>query len=108
MNLLFTLFSIRLPKIFYGSRTHKQIEQVIREFRKTAYKDKPFVYHFSSIKSLILFFHSLFLTTICTCRMTILSSREHTCIQDAVKGVSKTQLCNDLLDPIKVRKLINN
>ncbi|XP_008203910.1 Fanconi anemia group J protein homolog isoform X2 [Nasonia vitripennis] len=64
----------KIPKIYYGSRTHKQIEQVIREFRKTAYAHK---------------------------NMTILSSREHTCIQSPVKGISKTQLCNNLLDPAK-------
>ncbi|XP_011336322.1 Fanconi anemia group J protein homolog isoform X2 [Ooceraea biroi] len=30
----------RMPKIFYGTRTHKQIEQVVRELKKTAYRDK--------------------------------------------------------------------
>ncbi|XP_012289196.1 Fanconi anemia group J protein homolog isoform X2 [Orussus abietinus] len=62
----------RVPKIYYGSRTHKQIEQVIRELRKTVYKDK---------------------------RMTILSSREHTCLQESKR--SKTELCNELLDPLQ-------
>ncbi|KAJ8679104.1 hypothetical protein QAD02_014891, partial [Eretmocerus hayati] len=66
--------NFKKPRIFYGSRTHKQIEQVIREFRKTAYADTP---------------------------MTILSSREHTCIQPPVKGKTKTQLCHDLLNPIE-------
>ncbi|XP_058805941.1 Fanconi anemia group J protein homolog [Phymastichus coffea] len=66
--------SMQVPKIYYGSRTHKQIEQVIREFKKTAYSDKP---------------------------MTILSSREHTCIQNCPQGKSKTQLCNDLHDVTK-------
>ncbi|XP_076294885.1 Fanconi anemia group J protein homolog [Lasioglossum baleicum] len=59
----------KLSKIYYGTRTHKQIEQVIRELRKTTYKHK---------------------------RMTILSSREHTCIQESKKN--KTELCNELLD----------
>ncbi|XP_011503103.1 PREDICTED: Fanconi anemia group J protein homolog [Ceratosolen solmsi marchali] len=63
---------LRIPRIFYSSRTHKQIEQVIREFKKTAYAHIP---------------------------MTVLSSREHSCIQSFSKGISKTQLCNDLLDP---------
>ena len=27
----------RLPKIYYTTRTHKQIANVIREFKKTAY-----------------------------------------------------------------------
>lgn len=39
--------------------------------------------------------------------MTILSSREHTCLQKAEKGVSKTQLCNNLLDPAKVSRMMN-
>ncbi|XP_014204113.1 Fanconi anemia group J protein homolog isoform X2 [Copidosoma floridanum] len=64
------------PKIFYGTRTHKQIEQVIRELKKTAYSNVG---------------------------MTILSSREHTCIQPKENGVSLTQLCNNLLDP-KLKK----
>ncbi|KAL7300542.1 hypothetical protein TKK_0006539 [Trichogramma kaykai] len=67
----------RVPKIYYGSRTHKQIEQVIREFKKTCYHDK---------------------------RMTILSSREHTCIHHKVEGLSKTALCNELRDPLKNKK----
>ena len=33
-------------------------------------------------------------------RMAILSSREHTCIQQSTKN--KTELCNELLDPMKV------
>ncbi|XP_011143654.1 Fanconi anemia group J protein homolog [Harpegnathos saltator] len=65
----------RLPRIFYGTRTHRQVEQVVRELKKTAYKDK---------------------------RMTILSSREHTCIQDTNRN--KTELCNELLDPKKLTK----
>lgn len=39
--------------------------------------------------------------------MTILSSRELTCIQgERGKGVNKTQLCNDLRDPRKVCLLL--
>lgn len=64
----------KVPKIYYGSRTHKQIEQVIKELKKTAYSHKP---------------------------MTILSSREHSCIQQTTGKKSKTQLCNELLDPLK-------
>ena len=62
----------KIPKIYYGTRTHKQIEQVIRELRTTSYQHK---------------------------KMTILSSREHTCIQDSTRN--KTELCKDLLDPVK-------
>ncbi|XP_017789899.1 PREDICTED: Fanconi anemia group J protein-like [Habropoda laboriosa] len=63
---------LKIPKIYYGTRTHKQIEQVVRELKKTCYKHK---------------------------KMTILSSREHTCIQESTRN--KTDLCNDLLDPTK-------
>ncbi|XP_046738702.1 Fanconi anemia group J protein homolog [Diprion similis] len=62
----------KVPKIYYGSRTHKQIEQVIRELKKTAYAYK---------------------------KMTILSSREFTCIQGGDQN--KTELCTKLLDPTK-------
>ncbi|XP_043286504.1 Fanconi anemia group J protein homolog [Venturia canescens] len=62
----------KVPTIYYGSRTHKQIEQVVKELRKTSYATK---------------------------KMTILSSREHTCIQESDRD--KTSLCNDLLDPKK-------
>ncbi|XP_076761433.1 Fanconi anemia group J protein homolog [Xylocopa sonorina] len=64
-----------VPKIYYGTRTHRQIEQVVRELRKTDYKQK---------------------------KMAILSSREHTCIQETTKN--KTDLCNDLLDPTKHKR----
>ncbi|XP_050457953.1 Fanconi anemia group J protein-like isoform X2 [Cataglyphis hispanica] len=65
----------KMPKIYYGTRTHKQIEQVVKEFKRTVYKDK---------------------------RMTILSSRKHTCIQNSNRN--KDELCNELLDPLKLDK----
>lgn len=65
---------LKIPKIFYCTRTHKQIEQVVRELKKTSYKHK---------------------------KMTILSSREHTCIQESTKN--KTELCNELLDTTKFK-----
>ncbi|XP_021939262.1 Fanconi anemia group J protein homolog isoform X2 [Zootermopsis nevadensis] len=67
----------RAPKIFYCSRTHQQIKQVVRELRKSVYKDV---------------------------KMTILSSREHTCIQIPWSGhkfKNKTEMCHTLLDPIE-------
>ncbi|XP_018396532.1 PREDICTED: Fanconi anemia group J protein homolog [Cyphomyrmex costatus] len=67
--------SRKVPKIFYGSRTHGQLQQVVREFKKTAYRYK---------------------------RMTILSSRKKTCIQETDKN--KDKLCNELLDPRKGEK----
>ncbi|KAK9302351.1 hypothetical protein QLX08_005611 [Tetragonisca angustula] len=66
------LKKIKVSKIYYGTRTHKQIEQVVRELKKTSYGHK---------------------------KMAILSSREHTCIQQSTKN--KTELCNELLDPMK-------
>ncbi|XP_076681312.1 Fanconi anemia group J protein homolog isoform X1 [Andrena cerasifolii] len=62
----------KIPKIYYGTRTHKQIEQVVRELKKTCYRHK---------------------------KMTILSSRNQTCLQESTRN--KTELCNDLLDPVK-------
>ncbi|XP_063988167.1 Fanconi anemia group J protein homolog [Diachasmimorpha longicaudata] len=61
-----------VPKIFYGSRTHRQISQVTNELRRTAYRDT---------------------------KMTILSSRDFTCIQTSDRN--KTEMCNELLDPLK-------
>ncbi|KAI4484127.1 hypothetical protein M0804_007583 [Polistes exclamans] len=61
-----------IPKIFYTTRTHRQIKQVVKELGRTVYKNT---------------------------KMTILSSREHTCIQD-VPG-NKTEHCYNLLDPEK-------
>ncbi|KAL6267626.1 hypothetical protein P5V15_000701, partial [Pogonomyrmex californicus] len=75
VKLLVYYRSRKVPKIFYGTRTHKQIEQVIREFKKTAYRHK---------------------------RMTILSSRDHTCIQNTNRN--KNDLCHELLDPLQVKK----
>ncbi|KAI8502870.1 Fanconi anemia group J protein [Branchiostoma belcheri] len=60
----------RAPKIFFGTRTHKQIAQITRELGKTAYKGT---------------------------RMTILSSREHTCINSSIRG-NKNDGCRELLD----------
>ncbi|XP_032691558.1 Fanconi anemia group J protein homolog [Odontomachus brunneus] len=62
----------RMPKIFYCTRTHNQIGQIVKELKTTAYKHK---------------------------RMTILSSRTYTCIQDTNKN--KDELCHELLDPKK-------
>ncbi|XP_065827225.1 Fanconi anemia group J protein-like isoform X2 [Oscarella lobularis] len=56
---------IRYPKIYFGTRTHKQIAQIVRELRKTAYNDV---------------------------KMCILGSREHTCIHPAV---SRSRQKND-------------
>ncbi|KAJ8312439.1 hypothetical protein KUTeg_009812 [Tegillarca granosa] len=63
---------IKIPKIYFGTRTHKQITQIVRELNKTAYREA---------------------------KMTILASREHTCIHPAVsKMSSKPEGCKELLD----------
>ncbi|XP_023558932.1 Fanconi anemia group J protein isoform X2 [Octodon degus] len=60
------------PKIYFGTRTHKQIAQITRELRKTAYSGVP---------------------------MTILSSRDHTCVHPEVVGnFNRNEKCMDLLD----------
>ncbi|XP_031560838.1 Fanconi anemia group J protein homolog [Actinia tenebrosa] len=63
---------IRVPKIYFGTRTHKQVAQITRELGKTAYKD---------------------------IKMCILASREHTCIHPRVStGRNKNEECRKLLD----------
>uniref|UniRef100_A0A8D0HH76 DNA 5'-3' helicase n=1 Tax=Sphenodon punctatus TaxID=8508 RepID=A0A8D0HH76_SPHPU len=61
-----------IPKIFFGTRTHKQIAQITRELRRTAY---------SSV------------------RMTILSSRDHTCVHPVVsRSGNRNEKCTELLE----------
>ncbi|XP_060833332.1 Fanconi anemia group J protein homolog isoform X1 [Rhopalosiphum padi] len=81
------------PVIYFCTRTHKQIEQVIKELQRTSFNNA---------------------------RSCVLASREHTCIQDSniyypqISYKSKTELCRDLLDPrarrrnsIKLRRQID-
>ena len=61
-----------VPKIYFGTRTHKQIAQIVRELKKTSYNDS---------------------------KMTILASREHTCIHPTVsKMKNKNEGCHELID----------
>ncbi|XP_025927172.1 Fanconi anemia group J protein isoform X1 [Apteryx rowi] len=62
-----------IPKIFFGTRTHKQISQITRELKRTAYSSVP---------------------------MTILSSRDYTCIHPVVSGSSsnRNEMCVELLE----------
>ncbi|XP_021271794.1 Fanconi anemia group J protein isoform X2 [Numida meleagris] len=62
-----------IPKIFFGTRTHKQISQITRELKRTAYSGVP---------------------------MTILSSRDYTCIHPVVSSSSsnRNELCVELLE----------
>ncbi|XP_030041551.1 Fanconi anemia group J protein isoform X2 [Microcaecilia unicolor] len=59
-----------IPKIYFGTRTHKQIAQITKELRRTAYSSVP---------------------------MTILSSRDHTCINPAISS-HKNEKCRELLE----------
>lgn len=62
----------KIPKIYYGTRTHKQITQVIRELNKTPYKRDL--------------------------KMCILSSRERSCINSDVKDQpNRNDLCQELI-----------
>ncbi|XP_027726366.1 Fanconi anemia group J protein isoform X2 [Vombatus ursinus] len=62
----------KTPKIFFGTRTHKQIAQITRELRRTAYSGV---------------------------RMTILSSRDHTCVHPEVIGnFNRNEKCMELMD----------
>ncbi|NXR71647.1 FANCJ protein, partial [Pycnonotus jocosus] len=61
-----------VPKIFFGTRTHKQIAQISRELKRTAYSSVP---------------------------MTILSSRDYTCIHPVVSNSSnRNEMCVELLE----------
>ncbi|XP_069082547.1 Fanconi anemia group J protein isoform X2 [Pleurodeles waltl] len=59
-----------VPKIFFGTRTHKQLTQITKELRRTAYSGV---------------------------RMTILSSREHTCVHPEIHS-NKNEKCVELLE----------
>uniref|UniRef100_A0A6Q2X960 DNA 5'-3' helicase n=1 Tax=Esox lucius TaxID=8010 RepID=A0A6Q2X960_ESOLU len=62
----------QVPKIFFGTRTHKQITQVTHELKRTLYSSTP---------------------------MTILSSRDHTCVHpDVVPHSNRNERCKELLE----------
>uniref|UniRef100_A0A3Q1G5Q8 DNA 5'-3' helicase n=1 Tax=Acanthochromis polyacanthus TaxID=80966 RepID=A0A3Q1G5Q8_9TELE len=64
--------SKKIPKIFFGTRTHKQITQITHELKRTVYSHVP---------------------------MTILSSRDHTCVnQEVAPHSNHNERCKDLLD----------
>ncbi|NXV74669.1 FANCJ protein, partial [Atlantisia rogersi] len=64
---------IFIPKIFFGTRTHKQISQITRELKRTVHSSIP---------------------------MTILSSRDYTCIHPVVSssGSNRNEMCVELLE----------
>ncbi|KAG7279750.1 LOW QUALITY PROTEIN: hypothetical protein CRUP_021366 [Coryphaenoides rupestris] len=62
----------KVPKIFFSTRTHKQITQVTHELKRTMYSGVP---------------------------MTILSSRDHTCIHpEVMRHANRNERCKELLD----------
>ncbi|XP_053729394.1 Fanconi anemia group J protein isoform X2 [Synchiropus splendidus] len=62
----------KIPKIFFGTRTHKQITQITHELKRTVYSTVP---------------------------MTILSSRDHTCVNPRVAPHSnRNERCKELLE----------
>ncbi|XP_046682687.1 Fanconi anemia group J protein homolog isoform X2 [Homalodisca vitripennis] len=65
----------RATQIFYGTRTHKQIAQVVDQLKRSPYaKD---------------------------INMTILAARDHTCVNDMVRGKPNvTELCKAAIDPV--------
>ncbi|XKL64380.1 hypothetical protein PGB90_004466 [Kerria lacca] len=64
----------KIPKIYFCTRTHKQLSQAINELRRTKYND---------------------------IKMCILSSRNHSCIHERgfIPDINKNDLCQELLDP---------
>ncbi|KAM4048052.1 Fanconi anemia group J protein isoform 2-T2 [Anomaloglossus baeobatrachus] len=60
----------KVPKIYFGTRTHKQIAQITRELRRTAYT---------------------------AVRMTILSSRDHTCVNPDIHS-NRNEKCRELIE----------
>ncbi|CAG5047703.1 unnamed protein product [Parnassius apollo] len=67
--------SVRVPTIYYGARTHKQLQQVVKEFARTDYCGEML--------------------------MTILSSRDYSCIRefDRQTWSSKNDMCRACIKP---------
>ncbi|XP_037091335.1 LOW QUALITY PROTEIN: Fanconi anemia group J protein homolog [Pollicipes pollicipes] len=63
---------LKRPKIYFGTRTHRQLAQITQELRRTSYKHV---------------------------RMTVLASREHACIHPIVsRSANKNDGCRELRD----------
>ncbi|XP_047523288.1 Fanconi anemia group J protein homolog isoform X2 [Pieris napi] len=71
---------VRVPTIYYGARTHKQIEQVVKEFARTVYSGEA--------------------------AMTVLSSREYSCIRefDRHQWSSKNDMCRGCVKTFESNK----
>ncbi|XP_045453894.1 Fanconi anemia group J protein homolog [Melitaea cinxia] len=74
------LVDCSLPVVYYTTRTHKQLEQVVKEFRRTVYCGKAL--------------------------MTILSSRDNSCLLslDRSRWSSKNDMCRDCTKSSKLSK----
>ncbi|XP_039752526.1 Fanconi anemia group J protein homolog isoform X2 [Pararge aegeria] len=67
---------VSLPTIYYGARTHKQIQQVVKEFARTTYCSDAL--------------------------MSILSARDHSCIReyDRSQWPTKNDMCSSCIKPM--------
>ena len=57
----------KVPKIFFGTRTHKQVAQIVRELKKTAYSSVR--RNFLSDVSHLFFFYGIYLLWGTVCRL---------------------------------------
>ncbi|XP_045771285.1 Fanconi anemia group J protein homolog isoform X2 [Maniola jurtina] len=71
---------ISLPIIYYGARTHKQIQQVVKELGRTTYCGDA--------------------------RMSLLSARDHSCIReyDRSQWPSKNDMCSSCIKPLSSKE----
>lgn len=89
--------STKVPTIFFCTRTHKQITNVIKEFKKTPYA--------SDVRFNDLYFNLNYFLNFCK-RMTILASRAHSCIHPQISKMSnKDEMCKKIN---KNKSLTNN
>ena len=91
----------KAPVVFYCTRTHKQIKQIISEMHKLP-QTKDTKFH--SCFRLRNFKDSSFWCL----RMTILSSREHSCIYEDEPSTSYSGLYTDLSKNERCKKLLDS
>lgn len=86
--LIFILKLYRRAIIYYGTRTHKQIEQVVKE-----YKRLPF-----GVDATLKYIFIFYIINDYVFRHTILASRDHGCVNPIAKNKSDiTEYCKELL-----------
>ncbi|KPI98837.1 Fanconi anemia group J protein-like [Papilio xuthus] len=73
--------NVRVPTIYYGARTHKQLQQVIKEFARTDYCGQL--------------------------QMTILSSRDYSCVREYDKKTwsSRNDMCRACIKPYTTKSM---